>query len=273
MKIKNHKLFNNNDEQVPFEATKNMGGKIKPLYLIIHYTAGSSADSSINWLKDPKAKASAHLVIGRDGTITQMVDFDKMAWHAGKSQWNNLNSLNGHSIGIELDNAGQLIRKNDGWRAWFRKEYPDNEVIVARHKHLVEESGWHDFTTEQIEACVEASAAIVNHYKLKDILGHEDISPFRKVDPGPAFPMASYKSKVMGRQQESEQIMETTTNLNIREGAGIQFAKLIDQPLPQQTKVVVLKYDRRWCFVEVQGVVNGQNDLQGWVHSAYLKEV
>ena len=71
----------------------------------MHYTAGASAESSIDWLTNPDARASAHVLIARDGGITQLVPFDRRAWHAGRSRWKDRTGLNGWSFGIELDNA------------------------------------------------------------------------------------------------------------------------------------------------------------------------
>ena len=72
---------------VPFRQTPNGGGSMRPLYLIIHYTAGRDAESSIRWFENKDAQASAHLVVGRDGSVTQLQRFDRLCWHAGKSRW------------------------------------------------------------------------------------------------------------------------------------------------------------------------------------------
>lgn len=90
--IKGHRL-RRDGENVRFVSTPNMGGKVQPLYLIMHYTAGPTAEGAISWLANPAAKASAHLVIDRDGTVTQMVGFDRVAWHAGKSRWQDLEGM------------------------------------------------------------------------------------------------------------------------------------------------------------------------------------
>jgi len=82
MKIKNHKLVG-----VDYKRSPNQSGTIKPTYLVIHYTAGRSAEAAVRTLTSRKRKASAHLVIGRDGSVTQLVPFNRKAWHAGKSEW------------------------------------------------------------------------------------------------------------------------------------------------------------------------------------------
>src|SRR5262245_13438472 len=88
--------------------TPNKEGVIAPEYLVVHFTAGRSAQASVDWLCNPAARASAHVVIGRDGKICQLVPFNLKAWHAGVSAWAGRTGLNSCSIGVELDNAGKL---------------------------------------------------------------------------------------------------------------------------------------------------------------------
>jgi len=85
MKVVDYKLCDNAGNSVPFQESPNKSGTLTPEYLVMHYTAGSSASSSINWLCNPDARASAHLVIGRDGDITQLVRWcDPAAARAGE---------------------------------------------------------------------------------------------------------------------------------------------------------------------------------------------
>ena len=273
MKIKNHRLLQDDDSPFSFIRSPNGGGKLNSQYLIIHYTAGSSAESTIEWLTNPAAKASVHLVIGKNGEITQLMPFDTIAWHAGQSSWNGLGGMNKYSIGIELDNAGKMIRENNKWVSWFGTTYPDEEVLVAKHKNATEEAGWYIFTPQQLEACIDVSSLLIQKYGIKDVLGHDDISPFRKEDPGPAFPMSSVRSKVLGRREDEPEIYQTTVTLNIREGAGTNFASLPEGPLPEGTKVEILRVNQLWRFVDVLDTVNGSNDLQGWVHGSFLRNV
>ena len=119
MKIIDHRLHQDDGTPVTFKASPNIGDAVKPEYIVIHYTAGGNAKGAVGWLCNPASKVSAHLVIGRDGSVTQLVPFDRVAWHAGISQWEGRTGLNAYSIGIELDNAGRLVRKEDGWMAAF----------------------------------------------------------------------------------------------------------------------------------------------------------
>jgi N-acetylmuramoyl-L-alanine amidase len=272
MKILRHKLFESSERPFDFAASPNIGGKLEPRYLIIHYTAGRSAQESINWFLNPDASASAHLVIARDGAITQQVPFNRVAWHAGQSSWQNLVGLNHHSIGIELDNAGRLTRQGNSWRAWFGGAYPDNEVVVATHKNENTPSGWHSYTEAQIDAAIRVARTLVDAYGLIDVLGHEDISPGRKSDPGPAFPMSSFRSRVLGRAADEPAAHISTTALNIRTGPGTQFPLLPGSPLPLGTRMQVIGSQGSWRLVDVLDVISGFNDLQGWVHARFIVE-
>lgn len=201
MRIANHRLIaEDGDNDVTFIDTPNQSAPIKPLYLIIHYTAGTSLDGAVSWFRNPAAQASAHLVIDRDGTIVQMVAFNKRAWHAGKSSWGELESMNQYAIGIELVNAGKLRQNGAGeWVNWSGKRIDPSEVIVATHPQESSSAGWQEYPEAQLEAAIAAGLALHVQYGFTDILGHEDVSPGRKVDPGPAFPMNSFRSRVLGR--------------------------------------------------------------------------
>jgi len=158
-------------------------------FLVIHFTAGATGESSINFWKSPEAKgASAHLVIERDGTIKQCRPFNVTCGHAGKSSWKGFTGLNSCSIGIELANAGE----DDSALSWARKQ-PNFASIEARHKNGGPVVEWEKFPAAQLEACEAVSKALVAHYNLDDVVGHDDIAPDRKTDPGPAFPMQSLR--------------------------------------------------------------------------------
>jgi N-acetylmuramoyl-L-alanine amidase len=201
MNVNNHRLMQDDGSPVSFTPSPSIGSAVSPLYLIIHYTAGRDFKSSVSWLTNPKANASAHLVIGRDGQVEQLVPFNRIAWHAGKSKWGELEGMNRYSIGIELDNAGRLNRNGQGkWSAWFGETYDDKDVIQMVHKHEVSAAGWHTYTQVQMETLIAVATALNERYRFAEILGHDDVAPGRKSDPGPAFPMTSFSSIVLGRR-------------------------------------------------------------------------
>jgi N-acetylmuramoyl-L-alanine amidase len=271
MQIKNHLLFGNDGKQVDFLPTPNKGNRYTPKFLVLHYTAATTAKSAINWLLQPAAQASAHLVIDRDGSITQLAPFNVITWHAGKSRWGGLEGLNKYTIGIELVNGGRLSKIGEKCICPADKKHiADDDIVIATHKNESREAIWQEYTDKQMDVALAVSALLVKNYQLQDVLGHEDISPLRKSDPGPAFPMKSFRSKALGRKNEHQDEYVTSAKVNIRSGAGTIFSLLTEEPLPAQTHVTVLKTEGNWSFVEVLDTVNGLMDLEGWVFSKFL---
>lgn len=217
MQIIDHKL-----QGVRFQQSANHGGKlVKPSLLVVHYTAGLSLSSAITTLCDsrmydpPKgvkpptkrARRSAHVVVGRSGEVVQLVPFDLVSWHAGESVWRGKTQVNLFSIGIELDNPGWLERVNGRWHAAINHShsYEPDEVVVAKHRSGGPERGWLKYAPAQLTALDEITAAIVATYStITDGVGHEDIAPGRKVDPGPAFPMAQWRARHFGGRPEGD---------------------------------------------------------------------
>ena len=200
MKVSGPLLTADDGSNVPFVRTPNQSNGIAPRFLVLHYTAGLTAPGAIEWFRNPAAKASAHLVIDRAGAVTQMVGFNKRAWHAGESQWHDLVGMNRFSIGIEMVNAGRLKRSESGeWLSWSSVKIPPDQVIVAQHKNDDAPAGWHIYPEAQINAALNVAVALHAEFEFEDILGHEDIAPKRKSDPGPAFPMTSIVGRVFGR--------------------------------------------------------------------------
>lgn len=265
MEIRNHRLANN--PPITFVPSPNIGGEVEHRLLVMHFTAGSSAKESIDWLASRKSQASAHLVIGRDGTITQLVPFNRIAWHAGASSWEGLNGINKYSIGIELDNPGKLTRKNNRWRAWFGAEYEPDEVIEAAHKNEQDPAGWLLYTPEQISAALEVAGLLISKYGLKEVVGHEDIAPGRKCDPGPAFPMANFRARLLGRKEDELPLYSTTAELNVRTGPGVQHPVVAGSPLPPGTPVSFVTAQGTWWLVQPAGISTVD---EGWVNSRFL---
>lgn len=266
MKINQHLL---EADFVEHSVTPNKGGLFTPNYLVFHFTAGRSYRSSVDWLRNPEAKASAHLVVGRDGSIAQLLPFNVVAWHAGKSNWNGLTGMNQYAVGIELDNAGKLTKVGGQYRTWFQAAIPESEVIQAKHKNEADIGFWHAYTELQIERANELAALLVSTYRLKDIIGHEDIAPGRKNDPGPAFPLANIRAAAFGRAEHDDDIYKVNVDgLNIRKGPGVEF-DTVAQPLALGTEVALLEIRDRWSKVDVQG----PNDIEGWVNNKFITAV
>jgi N-acetylmuramoyl-L-alanine amidase len=125
---------------------------------VLHYTGMVDAESAIARLRDPAARVSAHYLIAEDGQILRLVAEDKRAWHAGQSYWRGLHGVNGASVGIEIVNPGH-------------------------------EFGYRPFTEEQMEALLPLLAGIVERHRIPpaNVVGHSDIAPARKQDPGELF--------------------------------------------------------------------------------------
>lgn len=183
------------------------GGAAMPIrrLLVIHFTAGMSARSSIEFWKSAAAKgASAHVVIDRDGTIFQCRAFNRTAGHTGVSKWKDpsgtaRSGCNAFSIGIELANAGDSVKGTIAAPKLFGK-YPCAAAIQARHKNGGPASLWEVYPGAQLGACMEVSRALFARYQLDDVVGHEDIAPSRKNDPGPAFPMDFFRERLIGKR-------------------------------------------------------------------------
>ncbi len=194
--VEGHRLFADGCP-VPFRASPNIGGKIAEHRLLLHHFTSGFYAGSIEWLCNPAAKASAHLVVGEGGEVTQLVPFDRAAWHAGKSAWGDITgSVNPVSIGIEIANLGDLDG-SPGHYTFAGHAVPDDRVIMARHKAGGAARPWHTYPAAQIAAVIGISRALQAAYGIHELLGHEDVAPGRKVDPGPAWPMDMVRAAVM----------------------------------------------------------------------------
>jgi N-acetylmuramoyl-L-alanine amidase len=128
--------------------------------VVLHYTE-MERDAALRRLSDPDAKVSAHYFISETGEVVRLVDEDKRAWHAGASYWRGHRDVNSASIGIELDNPGHA-------------------------------NGYREFPDAQIEALLPLLADIVRRHDIPraNVVGHSDVAPERKTDPGELFPWA-----------------------------------------------------------------------------------
>lgn len=278
MKVRNHRLIGDDNRQVAQEKSPNGQGKLaggKPRFLVIHYTAGGTASGAVSWFKNPAAKASAHLVIGHDGEIVQMKPFDEVCWHAGKSRWRDVVGLNRHSVGIEIVNWGVLKRSGAGdWVSSVGTAVPSSRVILDVHKnHPGVERGWEIYDEAQMQATIAAAQAIVEAYGVapSDIVGHDDISPSRKVDPGPAFDFDRFRAMVVGRDDDDGDAdlfrVRSSDGLNMRAEPGMAGVKI--KTLPDGALVSLVEMVGKWRLVaEMVGGVEGET---GFVHGNWLE--
>ena len=272
-------LLQKDGKAVDFVKSPHVGGALKPRFVIIHYTASGPNSDIAKYFQSPGAKVSAHLVVRRDGTVKQCVAFDKVGWHAGKSSHidnagKTIIGLNQHSIGIEIENWGPLKKTGGSWVSWTGVAVDSSKVIEARHKFGVPDCGWEIFTESQIETVIDLTQAIVGKYPIEEILGHDDISPGRKSDPGPAWPMDSFKARVYGRDDDTADVwvVNSPTGLNLRDGPSASSALIRKEPLPTGTKVIMLEAAGNWRHVAVLNT-QGDPDITGWVHGAYLRDI
>ncbi|QEL25526.1 N-acetylmuramoyl-L-alanine amidase [Bosea sp. F3-2] len=276
-RVRNYKLAMAG-ANVEFIRSPNIGGVLDPRFLVIHYTASGPGFDTARYFARPEAKVSAHLVIRRDGTVIQCVPFDTVGWHAGVSQWTDrtgrfFTGLNRYAIGIEIENWGPLRRTGSGWISWSDQPVEGSKVIEARHKFGRPDCGWETFTEAQVQATIEAARAICDAYGITEIVGHDDIAPGRKSDPGPAWNMASFKAKVFGRSEDgpATYMVRSPTGLNLRVGPGIDQPLRRPDPLPDGTRVIVHEARDRWRLVSVLNAA-GDPDFSGWVHGGFLVE-
>ena len=151
-----------------FGTSKRKLNQIK--FIIFHYTGMKKESEAIKRLTDIKSKVSCHYLIKNNGEIVVMVPDLYEAWHAGVSSWKNYKFLNKHSIGIEISNPGHAYN--------YKK-----------------------FSKKQIQSLIKLSQFLIKKYRIskKNILGHSDIAPTRKKDPGEKFPWKNFSKLGIGR--------------------------------------------------------------------------
>lgn len=139
----------------------NFDSRRRPVSMVvIHYTGMPTAEAALAWLRNPESRVSSHYFIAEDGTAFRLVDEAQRAWHAGAGSWRDIDSdINSASVGIELANPG--------------------------HEH-----GYRPFPDEQIAALVAMLHGIVQRHAIRPamVIGHSDLAPTRKADPGELFP-------------------------------------------------------------------------------------
>ncbi|ADL02094.1 peptidoglycan recognition protein family protein [Brevundimonas subvibrioides] len=213
-----------------------------PDMVLLHYTGMQTAEVAVAHLRDPEAKVSAHYVVDEDGSILRLVDEERRAWHAGRSWWRGETDINAVSIGIEIVNPGH-------------------------------EFGYRLFPDPQIDAVIALIEDIRTRWTIEDarILGHSDVAPTRKQDPGELFPWKRLAAHRQGLWFEpaAERIAALGPPLTIGdEGLGVHVLqaglhRLGYEPLPDgrytdETRITVEAFQRHWRPSKVDGIADGE---------------
>jgi N-acetylmuramoyl-L-alanine amidase len=205
--------------------------------LLLHYTGMMDAELASSWLCNPTSKVSCHYFIDSDGRITQMVDEDLRAWHAGQSVWKGERDINSVSIGIEIHNPGH-------------------------------EYGYTDFPPEQMTAVMALGRDIVARHAIppEHVLAHSDVAPRRKADPGEKFDWQGLYEQGLGHwvppaRLGSGQFLQSGDSGNAVEalqamlalyGYGIEITGDFDQ----DTKAVVVAFQRHFRPERIDGIAD-----------------
>ena len=205
--------------------------------LLLHYTDMESAEKACAWLCNPLAKVSCHYLVDVDGQITQMVDEDMRAWHAGQSLWKGERDINSASIGIEIQNPG--------------------------HDH-----GYPDFPQAQMAAVAALGRDIVARHAIppEHVLAHSDVAPRRKIDPGEKFDWKGLHEEGLGhwvlprrlgggqflQQGDSGDAVEALQAMLALYGYGIEITGDYDR----ETKIVVTAFQRHFRPARIDGIAD-----------------
>ena len=230
-----------------FNPSKRSKKNIK--FIVIHYTGMNNQLSAINRLCNIKSKVSAHYFIKKNGFVLNLVPPLYEAWHAGKSSWKNFKSLNRYSIGIEIQNSGH----NNKYENFSRKQIISTKKLL---EHLIKKY----------------------NVNLKNILGHSDISPDRKKDPGEKFPwkkLAKSKLSLWHNLDEKKLKKKRLVKLNLIEESifvknlnKIGYHKISKKNFNYQKRVLIKAFQRRFR----QDLINGISDQECLVISNNLSK-
>ncbi|SEO70105.1 N-acetylmuramoyl-L-alanine amidase [Mucilaginibacter sp. OK283] len=294
MKITNHWLeADSNAEKIKISKSGNARDPIDPDYLVIHYTATDTAQSAINWFIDTHSnpdRIAAHIVLNTDGTITQLVPFNHRANHAGTSTWDGVDSFNYHAIGIEIVNPGfaEKLADNtfkrvtdDGVKIYPATDGDKFMKIDHKHKFWTGKNNhyWRTFPDAQLQALYKLCKVLFDTYHLIAAVGHDDISPARKPDPGPAFPWDTFKTNVYGHSNNTGRIYVVNTDgTNFRNSFSTNAPVL--KKLTKGYEVGLIETNGQWSKVylvnsqaEVLQKVDGKSrsiKTIGWIFSSLL---
>jgi N-acetylmuramoyl-L-alanine amidase len=211
-----------------FDARPGSGGVDM---LILHYTGMRTAQEALDRLCDPAAKVSAHYLIDEDGTVWHLVDEGKRAWHAGVSSWRGRGDINGASIGIELVNPGH-------------------------------EFGYRPFPEAQMAALELLAQEILRRHKVppRHVLGHSDVAPQRKQDPGELFDWARLHRDGIGLWPDFSTralVPEATAAFQVAL-AAIGYACPQTGALDAETQAVVTAFQRHFRPARCDGAADAE---------------
>lgn len=254
------------------KPTPNKSGTITPRFIVMHYTAGTTAESAIRTFQNPASRVSAHLTVDTDGTVYQHAPFNIKTWHAGPSQYMGYSGLNSHAIGIEIVNAGWLrdegseyVRRDADGRIVARMPKSTPGVMRAHPRVGSGDFFWPAYPEAQLSSVGEITKDLIEEYDILDIVSHEEIDTRGwKTDPGPAFPMEEFKRLLFRnphRDLDEDRYEVTASSLNVRSGPGTEFKVM--SSLPRGSIVPDLGRNGSWVRVSEDG----------WVHGAYLRRV
>ena len=217
-----------------FDYRKRNKNKIK--YLIFHYTGMKNDKLAIRKLTSLNSNVSCHYYITKSGRLIRMVPDLYVAWHAGKSTWQNEESLNNNSIGIEISNPG--------------------------HQY-----GYIKFNKKQIQSLTELSKLLIKKYKIekKNILGHSDISPLRKLDPGEKFPWKYLSKKKIGiwhtlNSKNLKSLRKKKSDLNLT--IFLNYLRKIGYCIKYSHKKELVKIIKIFQMRYRPEIINGKLDLE-----------
>lgn len=272
-----------------------------PEYIVMHFTTGMKMESTISTFKNPSSGVATHLLIGRDGRVVQFLPFDAIAHHSGYSWWEGKSNLNRMSIGIELDNAGLLIkdRKTGVWsrrgmtflpdrvgRGYHEKQFrplrrPGESELEYKKRFAQVEPGWEKFTDVQIEVALKVVKALRERYKhsVLEILGHDAVNLRNRYDPGPLFDMERFRFELFQRTEpdiKEYTITHATEELyaNYRGRTPTPKQSSFDARLPINSTVIVRKQeeDHDYVLVDVIASKNADAKVRGWIQHASLSD-
>jgi N-acetylmuramoyl-L-alanine amidase len=186
--------------------------------LLLHYTDMARTADALDRLCDPAAQVSAHYVVGEDGTVWRLVPESQRAWHAGVSWWAGEADVNSRSIGIEIANPG--------------------------HSH-----GYRPFPEPQMTAVVELCREILSRHPIPPhrVLGHSDVSPGRKIDPGHLFDWAHLARAGVGLWPEAPAAASLSQAETVAALAAIGYRTESDAPDHPANRAALSSFCRHWC--------------------------